>query len=170
MRELLVVRHAIALDRLLSAEQGVDDADRPLTDEGREKMEQAVLGLVRQQKELDAIYASPLLRAQQTGDLLAKCYPDMRVKTLDTLSPEYGTRELIRSLQKTDGNRIAVVGHEPQLSMLIASLLCEDEYAGIVLKKGGMAQLRFDDNVAKGEGVLQWLMTPKQLRQMGKSA
>jgi phosphohistidine phosphatase SixA len=38
MRELLVVRHAIARDRLQSMGQGMNDADRPLTAEGRREM------------------------------------------------------------------------------------------------------------------------------------
>ena len=42
---LLVVRHAIAEDREAFARSHKDDADRPLTSEGRRKMERAALGL-----------------------------------------------------------------------------------------------------------------------------
>ncbi len=170
MRELLVVRHAIALDRLQSAEQGVEDFNRPLTAQGESKMTQAVLGLMRLQSGIDNLVSSPLLRARQTAAILHSQYPNSREQTLQKLSPEYSVKALITALRKLEGERVAVVGHEPQLSMLIAALLCGDQYAPIVLKKGGVAKLLFSDGPAPGKGELQWLVTPKQLRLMGKGS
>ena len=43
--ELLVVRHAIAQDREEFAKTGLEDARRPLTDEGRRKFEKGARGL-----------------------------------------------------------------------------------------------------------------------------
>lgn len=167
MPDLLVVRHAIAMDRLLSTEQGLGDAERPLTDEGRERMTQAVRGLLHIQSDIDIILTSPLLRARQTAAILGDDFPAARVEKLDTLAPQYGSKELIRSLNEIGGKRLAIVGHEPGLSTLIASLLCGSDGGAIELKKGGMAQIHFTNQIASGEGILQWLLKSKQLRLLG---
>lgn len=167
MRKLLVVRHAIARDRLESMGQGEEDADRPLTTEGRRKMVQATQGLMRLQPQLDTILTSPLLRALQTAEILAAHYPKSRMRVCAQLAPEHRTVSLLHTLSEEAGERCAIVGHEPGLSALLATLLCGRDSATIALKKGGMAQLEFSDTIASGEGALQWLLTPKQLRLLG---
>jgi phosphohistidine phosphatase len=169
MRELLIVRHAIALDRLVSAEQGIDDTQRPLTEEGIKKMNQGALGLARLQTTYDSILSSPLLRAEQTARILQQHYPSAKLSLLETLAPPYRCGDLIQSLNKVQAEKIAIVGHEPGLSRLIAELIGSREYGTIELKKGGAALLGFDHNLAPGESVLRWLLTPKQLRLLGKS-
>ena len=170
MPELLVVRHAIAMDRLLSMEQGLSDAERPLTDEGRTKMQMAVQGLQRIQSDIDVILTSPLLRAQQTAAILEDYFPSAIAEKLKTLAPQYNNEELIHSLSNIKGKHIAIVGHEPGLSTLIASLICGSDDGAIELKKGGMAQLHFAEQIAPGEGTLQWLLRPKQLRLLGNNS
>lgn len=167
MVELLIVRHAIAQDRLESLQQGIDDFSRPLTEEGQRRMELATMGLKQLQQEIGLLLTSPLKRAQQTTNILAKHYPNSRVKVLDSLSPEHSPQALIRSLKSIFSARITLVGHEPQLSALITTLLCVNDDDRITLKKAGMAMLRFDDEIAAGEGNLQWLLKPKQLRLLG---
>ena len=49
----------------------------------------------------------------------------------------------------------------------IAQLIGGNHNADIELKKGGMAQLYFTNQIAPGEGILQWLLRPKQLRLLG---
>lgn len=169
MPELLVVRHAIAMDRLASMERGLSDAERPLTDEGRVKMQLAVQGLQRIQSGIDVILTSPLLRAQQTAAILEDYFPLASSTKLKTLAPPYNSEKLIPSLSNIPGKRIAIVGHEPGLSMLIASLICGADDGAIELKKGGMAQLHFAQQIAPGEGTLQWLLRPKQLRLLGNN-
>lgn len=169
MHQLLVIRHAIARDRIESMAQGMDDANRPLTATGRKKMAQATRGLRQLCPAIDIILTSPLLRAQQTAAILGDYYPASRVTECQQLAPEYDTTTLIHMLNKEQGRRIALIGHEPGLSSLITALLCGSEGCAIELKKGGIAQLQFNDHVAPGEGVLQWLLTPKQLRLLGKN-
>jgi phosphohistidine phosphatase len=170
MQELLVVRHAIARDRLESMAQDMADAHRPLTAAGRKKMAQAALGLQQLCPAITTILTSPLLRAQQTAEILGDYYPATRVSECQQLSPEYDTTALIHSLRTVQGKRLALVGHEPGLSTLITTLICGGDSGAIKLKKGGVALLQFTDHIAPGEGVLQWLLTPKQLHLMGKNA
>ena len=60
---------------------------------------------------------------------------------------------------------VALSGHEPYLSTL-ASLLCagsEDAFR-FQLKKGGVAAVEIDGEIAPASGRLLWAVTPKILR------
>jgi len=61
---LLIIRHAIAVDPETA---GVDDAERPLTEEGSNKWRAAAQGLATILDPPDALLTSPLLRARQTA-------------------------------------------------------------------------------------------------------
>src|SRR5690242_10606501 len=69
---VLAVRHAIAVEREDFAKDGGTDALRPLTKTGRRKMRQAAEGLLTLVSKIDALAASPLTRAAQTADILAR--------------------------------------------------------------------------------------------------
>jgi phosphohistidine phosphatase len=169
MLELLVVRHAIALDRLEGTERGIEDVQRPLTKEGSEKMAATAKGLVRLQSSCSDILSSPLLRARQTATILQHHYPNAAMSLCDELAPSYSSEECIEALKRCPGSYIAIVGHEPGLSRLIAALIGCGVDGTIALKKGGVALLHFEHHIAPGRGILRWLLTPKQLRLLGKS-
>lgn len=164
--DLLIVRHAIAEER----RPGVADGARHLTEEGVERMKLAARGVHRLLPKLDQIYTSPLLRAGQTADIVSREYGALPVVTLKSLAPPQDTGRLIETINGIDARCVALVGHEPGLSQLVAALICRDHGGGIVLKKGGMALLHFAGPVGGGEGTLQWLLRPKQLRVIGSRA
>ena len=61
-----------------------------------------------------------------------------------------------------DRARVAVVGHEPGLSELLALLLSgRTDGIGIELKKGGVALVRCERGVRAGGGELLWLLPPR---------
>src|SRR5437016_2669513 len=63
--ELYVLRHAIAFT---AAEAGVkQDAERPLSPDGREKMERIAAAMKKIDVEVDLILSSPFVRAKQTA-------------------------------------------------------------------------------------------------------
>src|SRR4051812_15699261 len=65
--ELYVLRHAIALS---AAEAGVSqDAERPLSDEGREKMKIIAAAMKPLGVEVDLVLSSPFVRARETAIL-----------------------------------------------------------------------------------------------------
>src|SRR2546425_8241878 len=71
---LLVVRHAIAEDREAYARSHRDDAARPLTSEGRRKMEGVALGLRQLVPTIDLLAASPFRPALETAEIIAQTY------------------------------------------------------------------------------------------------
>src|SRR3989475_11681832 len=92
---LLVVRQAIAEDREAFARSHKDDANRPLTSEGRNKMERAALGLKALVPELDVLAASPYKRAFDTAEIIASAYGDLTVERVPELAPGVGGDRVI---------------------------------------------------------------------------
>ncbi len=62
---------------------------------------------------------------------------------------------------------VAVVGHEPSLSALLARLLGTPQDARLAFKKGGAALLEVSDGLAGG-GQLVWYLPPRLLRALGE--
>jgi phosphohistidine phosphatase len=168
--DLYIIRHAEAEP----AGFGLEDAHRPLTKKGRESFARGVHGLERLAITFDRIYHSPLLRAVETADLL--------VPLLDGRDGARGetcvTDELARAprqelLAELEGERVALVGHEPHVSDLVALLVIgwrvfePAAHCGIIdFKKGAVAWLSGEPR--EGEMTLAAFWPPKTLRRIGK--
>lgn len=157
--DLLVVRHAIAEER--DPARWPDDAVRPLTAAGAEKFARAARRLARVVPAPVCVLASPYARARQTADILALQARWPFAQEMSALTPDVTADALVDALQGLDtaSGPLAIVGHEPQLSLVIA-FLCG---ARVELKKGGVARMSV---AAWGEGgaTLRLLATPKMLR------
>jgi phosphohistidine phosphatase len=169
--ELLVVRHAIAQDREEFAKTGLEDARRPLTEEGRRKFEKGARGLREVAGGIELLATSSLERATQTGDLIQGAW-DVKLRTvrLRELEPEAEPDALLRWL-RTQGRRklVAVVGHEPHLSRLVEHALTGGKSSDFVdLKKGGACLLELGRSPQAGHARLRWLLTAAQLRRLGR--
>lgn len=167
--DLLVVRHAVAEDRESFAEGGRDDAARPLTAEGRRKFARGARGLARLVEHVDLLAASPLARAVETAEVLQEAWGLREVVRLAELSPGVDPAALVRWLRRERRRGVvAIVGHEPHLSGAVAYLLTGRRAGFVALKKGGACLLRVGSRPAAGEAELAWLLTPAQLRKLGR--
>ncbi|HEY0350865.1 MAG TPA: hypothetical protein VGC48_02025, partial [Gemmatimonadales bacterium] len=63
---------------------------------------------------------------------------------------------------------LAVVGHEPDLSTLAGYLLTGKSSSFLTLKKCGTGLLELDDPAGPGKARLEWLLTPRVLKQLGR--
>jgi phosphohistidine phosphatase len=163
--QLLVIRHAIAEDR--DGFTG-DDAERPLTAKGRRRMRAGVRGLKRVVRRLDLLASSPLVRARETADIVAEVYRNVPRVEVTELSPGAPPDAFLQWLAgQGDRQVVAVVGHDPMLSVLVTWLAAGRVEPGIELKKGAACLLDFPGPLAAGSGVLQWSLTPAQMRQLG---
>jgi phosphohistidine phosphatase len=161
--ELILVRHGLAVKR---DTPGFADEDRPLTEDGIERMQKAARGLARFIDPPDIVISSPLVRARQTAEILAQalqCNHD--VAEWATLLPDAAPATILPLLKKRAGDvaSVILVGHEPHLSHLTALLLGAPEQA-IAYKKGGACSLDFAGKPAAETAKLNWFITPKQLR------
>jgi phosphohistidine phosphatase len=168
--ELLVVRHAIAEEREEFAKTGLDDAKRPLTDEGRRKFEKGARGLREVAAGIELLATSFLERATQTADILQEAWdgklPTVQLRELD---PEADPDALLRWLgTQKEGKLVAVVGHEPHLSRLVEHALTGNPSDFVELKKGGACLLDLGNAPEAGRAKLRWLLTARQLRRLAR--
>lgn len=162
--QLIVIRHAIAMDREEYAKTGRPDSDRPLTDTGRRRMRKNARGLQRISPHPDLIATSPWLRAADTAGVVAETLGVERVETVDAMLPDRHPRELAQWLNdKKDLSTVAVVGHEPHVGELVTWLV-GGKGSNFEFKKGGACLLRIDEGADAGSAMLLWHLTPAQLR------
>lgn len=159
-RSIVLLRHGIAED----AAPGQSDESRALTAEGHARMKQIGRGLERAFPRAQVVYASPLVRAQQTAQWVAKAYRlRVKVETTEVLVPSGTPRQLAEFLEAQAERRIILVGHEPNLSTNLLALMGASDRAAVEFRKGGAACVRL---FGPDRGVLQWMLTPKLLMKL----
>lgn len=164
--KLLIVRHGEAGDRDQFAATGQPDELRPLTNEGAREMKEVARALHRIVSSIDTLATSPLVRARQTAEAMAKEYDVSMVET-DALKAEAPFEEFEAWARRgAKGGVTAVVGHEPHLSGLIAWLVGHSGDARLEFKKGGACLLEFDASPKRGSGTLRWLLSPSVIRRL----
>lgn len=162
MTRLFIIRHAIAEDRDIFKETGLPDEERPLTADGKKKMEKISQRLFEKFPEIDRFIQSPLRRSQQTVDVLVKDYKKSGRSTSEHLAPEGSFEALIKELKGFGNRTLAIVGHEDHLSRFTHYLMtAEKTMAPFKFKKGGGACLEFPEEIKAGEAQLLWLYTAK---------
>ena len=165
--KLLLVRHAIAEEAELFIAAGGADAGRPLTEIGRKKMRKGANRLRSQLRRIDLVAHSPLLRARETAEIIARACGDPPLVECASLDYRYSPQAVADWLAQYPADHlVAAVGHEPQLSLLAGLLLTGAAHPLIVFRKGGVALLEFPERVDAGRGVLHWALTPGQLRSL----
>ena len=160
--KLLLVRHAIALDR---DTPGVSDHLRPLTEDGVARFKKTARSLSLLVT-ADVVLTSPILRAKQTAEILARQWEAVAVHESEPL--ETGSRlrfeETLARLSKSPV--VAAVGHEPYLSEWTAEWLGASSSEALAFKKGGAALIEFEDGVAERAGRLIFFLPPKVLKDL----
>jgi phosphohistidine phosphatase len=164
--ELCIMRHGIAAERSGSAV--IDDSRRPLTSEGKEKMQEIASGLARIGLKLDWIVSSPLVRALETAEIIAEALDSKPpLEPCDALRPGGEPEALLTFLAKRPARRrVMVVGHEPDLGELAARLIGAGRSANMPFKKGGCCLISFAEFPPKTPGRLAWWLPPRILRRL----
>lgn len=158
---IYLIRHGIAADW---GPDYPDDAKRPLTEEGVERLRAEFRGLRALDVQIDRILTSPLVRAVQTAELLAAgLHARPPVSVADALRPGGRYAAVMAELGRLpDVRSVALVGHEPSMGLLAAGLI--DSRAPIPFKKGAMCRVDVDTLPPTSAGALVWLLPPKVLR------
>jgi phosphohistidine phosphatase len=164
--DVILIRHAEAGER--DASQWPDDAQRPITPDGRRKH----LAVSRAMRKLgivfDFLVTSPLVRARETAEVTAEAYDwDEDPLVDEALGPECSAAGVVRLLAKFPPDKtVALVGHEPSLSAVAAALIGRSGDARLRLKKSGVIGVTFDGAATVGHGSLAWLWKPGQLKRV----
>lgn len=129
---LYLVRHA-------EAAPGEPDELRRLTPEGRDQARALGERLRSEDASPAVVLTSPLLRARETGDELARALgvesvPDER------LAPGAGVED-VRAVGEGRGDQVVVVGHQPDCGQIAAALTGGPEPS---FPAGGLVVLELD--------------------------
>jgi phosphohistidine phosphatase len=153
-RQLWLLRHAEA-----EPHGARPDSERRLTERGEQQARAAGLALMRLDVTFDAVLFSPKVRARQTAELAAESWSMQERRRLQEhppLASGFDAREALDALASVGGEgRVLLVGHEPDLSNVIAELTG----GRVDLKKGGLAVVRLDGT----SGELVILMRSREL-------
>ncbi|NEQ24493.1 MAG: phosphohistidine phosphatase SixA [Microcoleus sp. SIO2G3] len=169
--EIYLIRHGLAGDRGTYA----DDTQRPLTKEGREKTKQVAQQMRSIGLRFDRMLTSPYVRAQQTAEILMQAKLSPQLEEAEFLAHDGKLEDLIdwwqnwersRSAAGTDSPdaKLALVGHEPDLSAWAEQLIWGEVRGKFVLKKAGAIGLNVPESgLAIGQCELFWLTAPRLL-------
>jgi|YNPBryBLVA2012_1023415.scaffolds.fasta_scaffold02249_4 phosphohistidine phosphatase len=166
MQELYLLRHGIAVEPGMP---GITEAERPLSEDGVEKMERVALGIARLVGSFGVILTSPLRRARQTADIVAgACECAEAVQEWKHLLPGTSPQTVCANLTPfLEGDRILLVGHEPAIGRLAGHLIgCDGQ--PVVFKKGALCRIDLETPPPAARGTLVWLLQPKHLRAFAK--
>ena len=130
-------------------------------------MKQAARGLRHLVPEIDLLATSPLTRAAQTAAILDAVYGGLEEVEIDELTPEASPADFLRWLRQRKEETVAVVGHEPSISLILSWLLTGAERQILSFRKGGACLVEFPGEIGGGTATLLWALTPGQLREIG---
>lgn len=142
-----------------------DDSLRPLSEEGNQRFAGFVAALASRGFAPELIATSPLVRCVETAQLVAQSVdgrPD--VVERDELLPGSDLEGLLAwsEIQSSRYQRIAWVGHAPDVGQLTAALI-GNGHGWIRFAKGAVAAIRFPGPPRPSEAELRWLVTAKVL-------
>ena len=130
------------------AQDGSPDAERPLTDKGRDQSRAAGAALRALGVELDACLTSPKVRSVDTARLACAVLGDVEPQLEPKLAGgPFDAEALAAGL----GDEVLLVGHDPDFSSAVHALTG----AQVRLKKGGLAGVE--------QGELMVLLRPAEL-------
>ena len=163
--KLLIIRHAAAVPR---GTAGIADDDRPLTARGKKKFRAAARGLARVADRPDVLLTSPLPRAHATAEIAAEAFGRVSPRIEQALAGD-DVGDILRALEglPASAGQVAVVGHEPVLSELLAHLLGSAHPERLGFRKGGAALVELPDG-PDAAGKLVWFLKPRILRALGE--
>jgi phosphohistidine phosphatase len=162
---LYIVRHGIAVPH---GSFGVSEEDRPLTQEGIDKMKKGAEGLQALGAVPELVLSSPLPRALQTAEIvIAACKKKVPLKLFPALAPGGNRSEIYRELAAHASlESIMLVGHQPALGEIAGEIAFGTANHYLELKKGGACALDVERVKPVPRGNLVWLLTSSILRRV----
>src|SRR6266850_1456704 len=162
--QLYVVEHGIAVE----GGEGIPDEWRPLTDKGRRRFQKTARAFGKLGRKLDLILTSPLVRAVQTAEILAGETEPGEVAVLAELDLKFDVEAVRNAIASRAGKAeaVAIVGHEPQLSSVLAALSGVSQ-AEIDLENGIIVRVDVSTLTDGASADPRWWLKPKGTRKKG---
>lgn len=139
--------------------QVTTDEARALTPKGRSDTSVVLRTRVENMKGVSQIWASPLVRAQQTAEIAQNLFPAVAIQTTPLLVPEASPSLLLDWLTQLPlldrNNAILLVTHQPLVGVLV-NRLCGKADHFYPMGTSSLAAIECDV-IAAGLGNLSWL-------------
>jgi phosphohistidine phosphatase len=165
---LYLMRHGRAVE---PDEWQGPEAERPLTEAGREEVRVAAFGLRWLDLKMDDIYTSPYARAADTAGLVSMV-TGAPISRAEELTPGFDLAALVELIDREPDLQSCrgalLIGHEPDLSEVAGVLIGGSAGARLQMKKASCCRIDLPALVPSavtlaGSGTLAWLLTAKQL-------
>jgi phosphohistidine phosphatase len=161
--KLYILRHGDAVE---PGDPRYREAERPLTPKGKQRTKQLAHLLHRIEVSFDAILSSPLTRARETAEIVARNLEiEGRLRVSEFLSPSGSMEKLVLevdSIRPVPG-AVLLVGHEPYLSSFVSLLCTGAPGLPVTLKKGALCRLEVSRLACAKCAELEWLVQPRLL-------
>ena len=145
--KLYLVQHGLALDKSI-------DADRPLSEKGRQEVLAMALWLQKTGINVEQIYHSGKTRAQQTAEIYASKLSASNTQVLKGIKPNDDVSAIASSINKLDTDTM-IVGHLPFMQRMVSSLLTGTEEMNCHYQPGSVVCLNKEDSWS-----LEWMLRP----------
>lgn len=119
--KLFIMRHGDALPAVTT------DCARPLSPKGKQQAQQAVSFLAKKNVQPVSILASPLLRAQETAQIVQQDL-GLECETIEALTPESPPADILALVCNLPIEAVLLISHQPLVSRLIALLTGEQVF------------------------------------------
>jgi phosphohistidine phosphatase len=148
--QLYILRHGEA-ERISTS-----DRQRQLTNRGKAEVKAVVERHAQALANVDAIFASPFDRAQQTAAVVAEVLAHVTVQTLSIITPNNTSNDVLAFLCKQDSaGTLLLVSHQPLVSELVSEL-CDLPTHSVSMPTAALASIVLEP-VGLGMGQLQFI-------------
>jgi phosphohistidine phosphatase len=159
LMKLYILRHGEAAEH---GDPRYRENERPLTEKGIQRTKQLAHALGELEVCFDRVLSSPLTRARQTAEIVARRM-ERPVELTETLTPFGNMKSLIEEIDRIRPvpQSVLLVGHEPHLSGFISLLCIGGPNLPIRLKKGSLCRLEVERLAAEKCATLEWIIPPR---------
>jgi phosphohistidine phosphatase len=140
--------------------EGKPHEERLLTSNGIEIFKASIEMWKNFVDNFDIILSSPLKRAKQSANILNSVFKSA-FDVIEEICLLNGgiTEDLLSVARSLDLNEVAMVGHQPDLGIHLASMIGSKE-ANFKLLPASIAKIHFKERPVIGKGVLEFLIPP----------
>jgi len=155
--EIYILRHGIAEE----ARPGVPDAERALTEAGREKLRRVLERARAAGVAPTLILTSPYRRAKETAQVAGQVLQCGKIVASDALAPGSSPADIWEAIcARRREDSLLLAGHEPLLGTTVAFLLGAPAIQ-VDLKKAGLVRIDEENFSGAPRGILKWMLAPR---------
>jgi phosphohistidine phosphatase len=163
--QLYLMRHGAALD--VGAPGIGRDEERTLSPAGIVGTTDVARGLAALNARPDGVGTSPLVRARQTAEIVARITGCARpVVVCEALAPGGRIADVLAWSKAAGLNSLLLVGHLPEIAVLTSELLAGHGEMNMGFEKAAICCVSCEALLTRGSGYLEWFMPPDYLQRL----